>query len=221
MPLVFCEASYLRAGDGDWVLRPGHFAERHGLIIIVALGEVIVALGKAVVDRADGGGFETTSIIALASTGVFAGGLWWSYFDRFQPAMEHHAEGIEGRDRGRFALDAYTYAHLPIVAGVILMAAALEEATLNPDQPIPLALRMMLLAGIATFVGGVSIGTYRAFRVLPGERLIGVAVLGAFVLLAGSVDGVWVIVIVDLVALVGLLAEHARIEVQPKRSPAN
>ncbi|MGI8793652.1 MAG: low temperature requirement protein A, partial [Acidimicrobiales bacterium] len=47
--------STIRAGDGDWVLRPGHFAERHGLIIIVALGEVIVALGKAVVDRADGG----------------------------------------------------------------------------------------------------------------------------------------------------------------------
>ena len=85
--------STVRAGRGDWVMRPGHFAERHGLIIIVALGEVIVALGNAVAEPLnDGESFSGTAVVALAGTGVAAGILWWSYFDRVQPALEHRAE---------------------------------------------------------------------------------------------------------------------------------
>ncbi len=211
--------STIRAGDGDWVVRPGHFAERHGLIIIVALGEVIVALGNAVVDPlSEGGGFGATTVVALAATGVAAGALWWSYFDRVQPALEHRAEDLDGRDRGHFARDAYTYAHMPIVAGVILIAVGLEDAALHPGEPLRLAYRMILLAGIACFVGGIGVGTWRAFRVLPLERLAGVAAIAAFLVLAGPLDAVWLIVIIDAFAIAGLVAEHFRIEVLPSDS---
>lgn len=208
--------STIRAGDGEWVMRPGHFAERHGLIIIVALGEVIVALGRAVVDPlSEGEGFDATSIVALAATGVAAGTLWWSYFDRVQPALEHRAEDLDANDRGRFARDAYTYAHMPIVAGIILVAVGLEDAALHPDEPLSLAFRVIMLAGIALFIGGISIGAYRAFGVYPFERVLAVTVMAVFLLLAGSLEAVWVIVIIDVVGIAGLIAEHFRIEVRP------
>ncbi|MGB3735596.1 MAG: low temperature requirement protein A [Ilumatobacter sp.] len=209
--------STIRAGDGDWVLRPGHFAERHGLIIIVALGEVIVALGKAVVDPLSepGVGFDAISIVALAATGVAAGALWWSYFDRVQPAIEHRAEELAGRERGRFARDAYTYAHMPIVAGVILIAVGLEDAALHPDEPLALSFRMILLAGIALFIGGISIGTYRAFKVFPLERFVAVVITTVFLLAAGSLNAVWLIVIIDIAGIAGLVAEHVRVEMRP------
>lgn len=211
--------STVRAGEGDWVVRPGHFAERHALIIIVALGEVIVALGNAVVDPlSEGEGFNATSVVALAATGVAAGALWWSYFDRVQPAIEHRSEETSGRERGRFVRDAYTYAHMPIVAGVILIAVGLEDAALHPDEPMALSFRMILLAGLALFIGGISIGTYRAFRVLPLERLSAIVAVAAFLLLAGSLDAVWLIVIIDIIAIAGLVAEHVRIEVRPSDS---
>lgn len=211
--------STVRAGEGDWVVRPGHFAERHGLIIIVALGEVIVALGRAVVDPlSEGEAFDARSIVALVFTGIAAGALWWSYFDRVQPALEHRAEGLEARERGRFARDAYTYAHMPIVAGTILIAVGLEDAALHPDEPLSLAFRMILLAGVALFIAGVAAGAYRAFRVFPLERMIALAAMAVFMSLAGSIDAVWVIVVVTVAGIVGLVAEHYRIEVRPSDS---
>ena len=205
-----------RAGSGDWVMRPGHFAERHGLIIIVALGEVVVALGNAVVEPLnEGGGFSATAVIALAATGVAAGILWWSYFDRVQPALEHRAEETDPHDRGRFARDAYTYAHAPIVAGVILIAVGLEEAALHPDRALPYAYRMMLLGGIGLFIGGIAIAVYRAFGVVANERLAAFAVSAIILFAADDLHGVWLIVLIDVLALAGLVVEHLRIEVRP------
>lgn len=126
------------AGNGDWIMRSGHFAERHGLIVIVALGEVIVAIGVPVATALEEGqGLSAMTVTALVAAGVFAGIVWWSYFDRPQPALEHHAAQLDERDRPRFSRDAYTYAHAPLVAGVILAAAGLEEITLHPGDPTP------------------------------------------------------------------------------------
>ncbi len=212
--------STIKAGEGEWVIRPGHFAERHGLIIIIALGEVIVALGNAVVDplSEEGGGFAGSTVVALAATGVAAALLWWSYFDRVQPALEHHTEELDGRLRGRFARDGYTYAHMPIVAGVILIAVGIEEAALQPGDPLPLAYRMMLLAGIGCFFGGINTGVWLAFRAVAGERLAAMAALALVLGFAGSLDAVWLIVIIDVVVIAVLVAEHLRIEVRPTDS---
>lgn len=205
----------VKAGNENWFMRPGHFAERHGLIIIVALGEVIVALGNAVVDPlSEGKEFPATTVLALAATGAAAGVLWWSYFDRVQPALEHRAEALDGPERAAFARDAYTYAHMPIVAGVILIAVGLEDAALHPNDPLPLEFRMILLGGIALFVFGIAAGAYRAFRVIPFERVVGVAIMAAFLSLAGSLDAVWLIVIIVVFATAGLIAEHYRVEVR-------
>ncbi len=124
----------VRAGKGDWIIRPGHFAERHGLIFIVALGEVIVAIGVPVVRSLEKGvGVPGATVVALIAAGAFAGLLWWSYFDRPQPGLEHFAAGLPDSERGRFVRDVYTYAHAPLVAGVVLSAAALEQITAASD----------------------------------------------------------------------------------------
>ncbi len=202
----------IRAGSGEWIIRAGHFAERHGLIIIVALGEVIVALGNSVAAPLQDGGVPAESVIALAAAGAFAGLLWWAYFDRVQPAFEHRAEQTPASDRGRLARDVYTYSHAPIVAGIILAAVAMEEMALHPSDPLPAAYRAMGAAGLLLYFGGVGIGVYRSFGLFARERLVAVAVIGLLMLVADDLDGVVLLIAVDLILVVTLVLEHLRIE---------
>jgi low temperature requirement protein LtrA len=202
----------IRAGSGRWIIRAGHFAERHGLIIIVALGEVIVALGNSVAKPLQEGGVPAESVVALAAAGVFAGLLWWAYFDRVQPAFEHRAERTPAADRGRLARDVYTYAHAPIVAGIILAAVAMEDMALHPGDPVPAAFRAMGAAGLLLYFGGVGIGVYRSFGVVARERLAAVAVIGLLMFVADDLDGVVLLVVIDLILLATLAFEHLRIE---------
>ena len=202
------------AGNGDWIIRSGHFAERHGLIVIVALGEVIVALGLPVVNSLESGeGIPGITIGVLIAAGVFAGLLWWAYFDRPSPALEHRAESIDDpRSLGRYVRDVYTWFHAPLVAGIILSAAALEEIALHPGDAVPVEFRVMLLGGLALGTVGVSASVYRAFRAVPIERIAATVVIGVFLLVATSWSGIGVLVVVDLIVAGMLLVENRRIE---------
>jgi low temperature requirement protein LtrA len=216
--LVFVFAT-VKAGRGEWIIRAGHFAERHGLIIIVALGEVIVALGNAVVIPLENdGGLAAESVVALIAAGVLAGLLWWAYFDRVGPAFEHRAEALGARDRGRFARDVYTYAHAPIVGGIILTAVAMEEMALHPSDPLPAAFRAMGAAGLALYFTGVGLGVYRSFGLFARERIAAVVVIALLMLFGGDLDGVVVLIGVVVILGVTLVVEHLRIEGRPARS---
>jgi low temperature requirement protein LtrA len=203
------------AGRGEWIIRTGHFAERHGLILIIALGEIIVAIGAPVVETLEeGGGLPASTVVALVGAGVFAGALWWAYFDRPGPALEHRAERIDGagNERGRYARDVYTAAHAPLVAGIVLGAAGLEEIALHPDAPVPTAFLVMLAGGLALGVVGVAAAVWRAFGVLPRERIVaGIAIAGLLAVLH-DMDGALLLVVVDAVIIVALLFENLRIE---------
>ncbi len=201
------------AGSGDWVVRVGHFAERHSLILIIALGEVIVAIGLPVIAGLESGeGVPGRTVAALVASGVFAGLIWWGYFDRPGPALEHRGEGLQDHERGRYVRDIYTWSHAPIVAGVILSAAALEEITLHPRDPVPAAFRVMLLAGLASATAGVAAAIWRAFRAVTKERLVACAALTLLLAVGGDWDGIVLLIAVDAVLGVTLLAEHHRIE---------
>lgn len=207
-------AGTIRAGADEWLIRPGHFAERHGLILIVALGEVIVALGSPInAQLEEGGGLAAETMLALLAAGTFAALLWWAYFDRPSPALEHRHEQLEGgHARGRFARDVFTYAHFPLTAGVVLATAGLEEITLHPTDPLPTAFRWMFAAGLMLFLLAVVVAVGRAFRVVAYERLVA---CGALVLLGfggGDIDAVVLLVVVDIVLFGVLVAEHRRIE---------
>ncbi len=210
----------VRAGRYEWLVRPGHFAERHSLILIVALGEVIVALGVPVVEQLDdGAGLPGRTVVALVAAGVFAGALWWGYFDRPSPALENRHESIEGGvARGRYARDIYTYAHFPLIAGVVLATAALEEITIHPDEPLAEPFRWMFFAGLAMYLAAVVIAVARAFRVLAVERLGAIAVMLGVVVALREVDGVILLAATDAVLVATLLAEHYRVEIAPRQA---
>jgi low temperature requirement protein LtrA len=200
----------LRAGSDEWIVRTGHFAERHGLIVIIALGEVIVALGNSIV--VSGGDVAASTVVTLVAAGVLASLLWWSYFDRVQPAFEHRAESLSGVARGKFVRDIYTYGHIPLVAGIVLIAVSLEKMTLHPTDPLAFTYRIIGAAGLTMFFGGIGISVFRSFHVVAKERVVAVAIVIALMAFGARLDGVTLFVAIDVVLLVALVAEHLRIE---------
>lgn len=202
-----------RAAEGEWMVRPGHFAERHGLIIIIALGEVIVAIGIPVVaalEKSDS--LSAATISALLASGGFASLMWWAYFDRPSPGLEFGASRLEGMEIGRYIRDVYTWAHAPLVAGVILSAAALEEIALHPRDAVHIEFRVMLAGGLFLFLIGVYLAVWRAFRAQARERMVGAIVIAALVFVGGSLEGVMLLTLVVIVMFVVLWFEHQRVK---------
>ena len=112
---------FLFGADG-WKLVPGHFAERHGLIVLIALGESIVALGVGARTTID------ADVVVAAVLGVIvAATLWWVYFDVTALVAERRLSNAkEGRERNELARDSYSYLHFPMVAGIALLAGRLQ-----------------------------------------------------------------------------------------------
>ncbi|MGL5908963.1 MAG: low temperature requirement protein A [Phycicoccus sp.] len=112
------------AGASGWRLRaPGHFAERHGLIVIVALGESIVSIGVGVTELPVSWPIVVAAVLGL---GV-AAALWWIYFDVTSRMAEHALGRARGEARNRLARDGYSFLHLPMMVGVILVALGLKK----------------------------------------------------------------------------------------------
>lgn len=114
---------YVVGAEGWRLNAPSHFAERHGLIIIVALGESIVALGVGAERLA-----VTGPLVAAVTLGLVVSiCLWWAYFDVVAPVAERVLARTEGAERARLARDSYTYLHFPMVAGIVFLALGLKK----------------------------------------------------------------------------------------------
>ncbi len=211
--VVVILATMAAARSSDWIVRPGHFAERHGLIVIIALGEIVVAIGIAVVDSlGEAEGLPGDTLLALSTAGIMAGLLWWSYFDRIVPALEHRGLELTGRDRAHLVADVYTLLHVFIVGGIIAAAAATEEILLHPRDAVHSEFLVMFVLGLGLFFGGIAAAAYRAYRILAKERLAAMAAIVLIAVMGRNWDGVVVLIAVDLVLLLTLIAEHRRIE---------
>jgi low temperature requirement protein LtrA len=135
-------------GVRGWQLVPGHFAERHGLIIILALGEAIIALGVgAEVDL-------TFRVIVAAVLGIgLSAALWWTYFDVV--ALVTALRLIRATDRtsrNRLARDSYSYLHFPMVAGIVLTALGEEAVLAHVDDPLDGVHAFALLGGVSCYL---------------------------------------------------------------------
>jgi low temperature requirement protein LtrA len=135
-------------GARGWQLVPVHFAERHGLIIMIALGESIVAIG------ASAGGKLTAEVVTAAVLGVFiAASLWWIYFDVASIIAARRLASLPpGREQNELARDAYSYLHFPMVAGVVLTAFGLHEALAHLTEPLHLVPACALGGGVALYL---------------------------------------------------------------------
>lgn len=135
-------------GNAGWRLVPAHFAERNGLIIILALGESIVVLGVG----AEVG--ITAGVVTAAVLGVaLASALWWTYFDVVALVTERRLRrATPGPEQNALARDSYSYLHLPMVAGIILVALGLENTLAHVLEPLHTVPAFALLGGVAIYL---------------------------------------------------------------------
>ncbi|MFN8125545.1 MAG: low temperature requirement protein A [Candidatus Nanopelagicales bacterium] len=136
-----------------WVVSPGHFAERHGLIVIIALGESIVAIGVG----AAGAALSAPIVVAAAAGVAVAGRLWMLYFDSNDTALEHSLKRRSGAAQAEQARDVYSYLHLVMVAGIVLIALGLkkvlfEVAEYGWGHALPGYAAVAFAVGVALFV---------------------------------------------------------------------
>jgi low temperature requirement protein LtrA len=175
--------SVAAAGRGEFRVDPGHFAERHGLIVIIALGESVIVTGLTASEL--GLGAEVGVLLAVAFAAV--AGFWWSYFDWVhEAAAERLASEPDHRRRGHLARDLFTLGHLPIVAGVVVFAAAIKTALPHPGDTLePFGVTALAVAP-ALVLGGVLVGNLRATGNLLVSRLVGLVVAPALAVAVGS-----------------------------------
>jgi low temperature requirement protein LtrA len=193
----------LASGRRVFRIRPGHFAERYGLFVIIALGEAIVAIGLGATEHP----LDLALAAAMAVTFAAAGLLWWSYFDWVAPAAEQGLRTATGEERSRLARDVYTLFHYPIAAGIVLFAVAAEAIVAHPLDRAPALTRATLAGGFVLFLLGFLLGHRRSTGRLLPERLgasVAIAVLAAA---AGELPGVLLLALVDLVLVAALLLE--------------
>jgi low temperature requirement protein LtrA len=142
-------------GFRGWRLpAPGHFSERHGLIIIVALGESIVAIGVGVAKEPISWVIIVGSVLGL----LLASALWWAYFDVSALLGEHALVVEPAQTRARLARNAYSYGHLPLLLGIVLVALGLKEVLLYVSDSSHHSLYDPLsTVALAALVGGTVI----------------------------------------------------------------
>ena len=177
---------FLLGSDG-WHIEPHHFAERHGLIVLIALGESIVALGAATSVGI------TAGVVGGAVLGVIlAAAMWWSYFDvGSMLAARRLAELPPGQEQNEMARDGYSLLHYPIVAGVVLVALALEHVLAHVSEPLDDVASVALGGGLALFLVGQVAFKLRMTGTLARQRVVPAVVLLVAIPLFRSVDG-WV-----------------------------
>jgi low temperature requirement protein LtrA len=177
----------------------GHFAERHGLIIIIALGESIVALGAAA-----SGQPLNFALVAGVTMGVgIAASLWWTYFDVTAVAAEHRLSIVDPVARARLARDAYSVIHLPMIAGIVLLALGLKKALGHTDHHLELIPALALVGGPALYLLAQVAFRYRNVRSIGWPRLIAAVLLLLLLPVALAVPALTAVAMVF--AVVGLL----------------
>jgi low temperature requirement protein LtrA len=187
---------YLRGVEGLTV-SPSHFAERYGLIVIIALGESIVAIGVGVAGIELGAG----EIVAAAAGLALAGAMWWAYFDVVALIAERRLGEATGHARARLARDSYSYLHLPMLAGIVLVALAVKKTLEHVGEPLANVPGIALCAGVALYLLAQAAFRLRVMGTLNAERLVAALVALGLIPLAVSVPA-----LVALAALAGLLA---------------
>lgn len=170
------EISFRRYG---WRLTPGHFAERHGLIVIIALGETVLAAGVGA-EQADANEAPTLALAVVSV--ILLATLWGAYFDGTDRAAEHALVNTPaGHEQTSLAFRAYTLLHLPLVVGIVFLALGPKSAIAHPHAPLELHIAVAFFGGLALFLL-----SHVAFAYLTTRRL-NVPRLGVGLLMAGLI----------------------------------
>ncbi len=193
----------LVAGQDGWTIAPGHYAERHGLILIIALGESIVAIGVG----AEGIDLGTGEVLAALGGIAIASALWWLYFDVVALVAERRlATAEKGREQNGIARDSYSYLHLPMMIGIVLCALGLKKTIEHVEDPLKLVPAVALLGGPALYLLGHVAFRWRNVHRFSVQRLVIAVVLLALIPLTRDVAALAIVGVI--VALLWLLIAY-------------
>ena len=184
LALVLDMAGPLFFGVEGWTLVPGHFAERHGLIVLIAIGESIVAVGAGAHATVDAG------VITAAILGVaVAATLWWLYFDVVViVATRRLAAAPVGREQNSMARDSYSFLHLPMVAGIVLVALGMKKTLGHVEHHLTSVSATAMFGGMGLYLLAHVAFRYRNIHTLNRQRLVVAAMLAALIPLATHVE---------------------------------
>ncbi len=192
-------------GAEGWKLVPAHFAERHGLIVIIALGESIVAIGLGAAHALDLG-IGAAAVLGVALTAA----MWWTYFDIVAIVAGRRLVDAEpGRAQNEMARDSYSYMHLVMVAGIVLVALGLKTTIGHHGADLHTVPAFALLGGLAIYLLGHVIFRYRHTHTVSRRRLLVAIVLLILVPVATEVPALLALAVVNAV-IWGLIAYETR-----------
>ena len=167
----------LVSGTSGWRVRPSHFAERHGLVVIIALGESLVALGVAASSVPISAGLLVAAGLGVAVVAT----MWWLYFDVVSLAAERRLHQLTGAARNALARDAYSYIHGLMVLGIVFVALGLKKAMFDLGDPMKPVPAVALLGGLAVYLLGHLLFRLRNIGSLNVARAVAAVVLLALI----------------------------------------
>ncbi len=204
LAVVIDVGSPLVTGTEGWHVSPGHFSERHGLVIIIALGESVVALGVGVSSEP----FTARIIVAVLLAFVTVACLWWLYFDVVSIAAERRFASAPVAERNDIARDSYNYLHLPMVAGIVLLALGLKKVFGDLDATLTPQISVALFGGVALYLLGHLLFRRRNMHTWNGQRAV-VMVLLLVLVPVGVAVPAWVSLVTVMSVLIALVTYEA------------
>jgi len=190
-------------GVSGFQVQAGHFVERFGLIIIIALGESIVSIGVGASGLALGTGVVLAAVLGVA----LAAALWWAYFDLVMLVAERRLSAAKGEERARLARDSYSYLHLPMVVGIIFVALGIKQTLAHVGDPLEAIPAVALCGGVALYLLGHNAFRLREVGSVSVPRLVVTVLCCALIPVA-----VWIPSLITLAILAGLLCALAAFE---------
>jgi low temperature requirement protein LtrA len=191
-------------GSDGWKLVPGHFAERHGLIVIIALGESIVAIGVGASGELNLG----IGTVAVLGVGL-AAALWWTYFDVVALVSARRlGEAEPGKVQNDLARDSYSYIHLAMVAGIVLLAFGLKVTIAHHADHLHSVPAFALLGGTALYLLGLVAFRYRHIQTINRRRLGLAIVLAILIPVATEIPALLSLAILDVLVWALVAYEH-------------
>lgn len=205
-------AARFSGSEAGWDVRPGHFAERHGLFVILALGESLIAAGAPAADAQRSHELVLTATAAVSLTAA----TWWTYFAHMSSLIEGSLGSRSGSAQASLARDAYTLLHFPLLAGVVAMAAGMEEAVAHPDEPLFRSAAWSLAVGLAAFLIATSLVHRRADHGWFTHRIGAAIMFVTFTAIGATELSPWVfIAAAALLLIITLTVEELRYDQDP------
>ena len=204
LALVLDVGGPLIIDPSGWRMQPEHFAERHGLIVIIALGESIVAIGVG----AEAGVTVGVAVAAVLGVAV-AAAQWWLYFDVVALVAARRLENAaEGRERNTIGRDSFSYLHFPMVAGIVLVALGMKKTLGHTDEALKLVPAVALYGGAALYLLAHVAFRWRNIHTLNRQRLAVAIALVPLIALAVEIPSLATLALLAAI-LCGLVAYEA------------